>query len=69
MLTSLDVTDDAERRSHPSSPALRATFDAANFAQCGVRPFPDAYPLLRPYLAAAGPSAPRCTVLVWRWLS
>ena len=32
------------------SPALLATFDAANFVQCGVRPFTDAYPLLRPYL-------------------
>jgi len=32
------------------SPALRATFDAANFVQCGVRPFTDAYPLLRPHL-------------------
>jgi sugar phosphate isomerase/epimerase len=32
------------------SPALRATFDAANFVQCGVRPHPDAYELLRPYL-------------------
>jgi sugar phosphate isomerase/epimerase len=32
------------------SPALRATFDAANFVQCGVRPHTDAYPLLRPYL-------------------
>ena len=32
------------------SPALRATFDNANFVQCGVRPFTDAYPLLRPYL-------------------
>ena len=32
------------------SPALRATFDPANFVQCGVRPFTDAYPLLRPYL-------------------
>jgi sugar phosphate isomerase/epimerase len=32
------------------SPALRATFDAANFVQCGARPFTDAYPLLRPYL-------------------
>jgi sugar phosphate isomerase/epimerase len=32
------------------SPALRATFDPANFVQCGVRPFSDAYPLLRPYL-------------------
>jgi sugar phosphate isomerase/epimerase len=33
------------------SPALRATFDAANFVQCGVRPHSDAYPLLRPYLS------------------
>jgi sugar phosphate isomerase/epimerase len=32
------------------SPALRATFDAANFVQCGVRPHTDAYRLLRPYL-------------------
>ena len=27
------------------SPALRATFDPANFVQCGVRPFSDAYAL------------------------
>ena len=32
------------------SPALRATFDPANFVQCGVRPFTDAYALLRPHL-------------------
>ena len=32
------------------SPALRATFDSANFVQCGVRPFSEAYGLLRPYL-------------------
>jgi sugar phosphate isomerase/epimerase len=32
------------------SPALRATFDPANFVQCGVRPFSDAYALLRPSL-------------------
>jgi len=32
------------------SPALRATFDAANFVQCGVRPHSQAYDLLRPYL-------------------
>jgi sugar phosphate isomerase/epimerase len=32
------------------SPALRATFDPANFVQCGVRPFADAYGLLRPHL-------------------
>ena len=34
-----------------NSPALRATFDAANFVQCGVRPFDEAYAVLRPYLA------------------
>jgi len=33
-----------------ASPALRATFDAANFVQCGVRPQSDAYPLLRRHL-------------------
>jgi sugar phosphate isomerase/epimerase len=33
-----------------ASPALRATFDPANFVQCGVRPFSDAYARLRPYL-------------------
>jgi len=33
-----------------ASPALRATFDPANFVQCGARPFSDAYGLLRPYL-------------------
>jgi sugar phosphate isomerase/epimerase len=32
------------------SPALQATFDAANFVQCGVRPYSDAYELLRPHL-------------------
>jgi sugar phosphate isomerase/epimerase len=32
------------------SPALRATFDAANFVQCGVRPHTDGYQLLRPHL-------------------
>lgn len=32
------------------SPALRATFDAANFVQCGVRPHTDGFDLLRPYL-------------------
>jgi sugar phosphate isomerase/epimerase len=32
------------------SPALRATFDAANFVQCGIRPHSDAYKLLQPYL-------------------
>ena len=33
-----------------NSPALRATFDAANFVQCGVRPFSEAYGPLRPHL-------------------
>ena len=33
-----------------NSPALRATFDAANFVQCGVRPFGEAYGVLRPHL-------------------
>jgi sugar phosphate isomerase/epimerase len=32
------------------SPAFRATFDAANFVQCGVRPHSEGYGLLRPYL-------------------
>jgi sugar phosphate isomerase/epimerase len=30
--------------------SLRATFDAANFVQCGVRPHSEAYELIRPYL-------------------
>jgi len=28
-----------------------ATFDPANFVQAGVKPFDDAYPLLKPYIA------------------
>jgi len=32
------------------SPALRATFDPANFVQCGIRPFSEAYGLLRSHL-------------------
>jgi sugar phosphate isomerase/epimerase len=32
------------------SPALRATFDAANFVQCGVRPHAQGYALIRPHL-------------------
>lgn len=32
------------------SPLLRVAWDSANFVQCGVRPFTDAYPLLRPHL-------------------
>jgi sugar phosphate isomerase/epimerase len=31
------------------SPALRLAWDAANYVQCGVVPFPEAYDLLRPY--------------------
>jgi sugar phosphate isomerase/epimerase len=40
----------AELISAVGSPALRATFDAANFVQCGVRPHAEGYDLLRPYL-------------------
>ncbi|MHB1491821.1 MAG: sugar phosphate isomerase/epimerase family protein [Cellulomonas sp.] len=32
-----------------ASPALRLAWDAANYVQCGVVPFPEAYDLLRPY--------------------
>jgi sugar phosphate isomerase/epimerase len=32
------------------SPAFRATFDAANFVQCGVQPHTEGYGLLRPHL-------------------
>lgn len=31
------------------SPALRLAWDAANYVQCGVRPYPEAYRMLRPY--------------------
>jgi sugar phosphate isomerase/epimerase len=34
-----------------ASPQLRVAWDAANFVQCGVRPFTDGYALLRPHLA------------------
>jgi sugar phosphate isomerase/epimerase len=34
-----------------NSPALALTWDNANFVQCGVRPFTDAYPLLAPHVA------------------
>ncbi|MBN1934782.1 MAG: sugar phosphate isomerase/epimerase [Anaerolineae bacterium] len=30
--------------------AFRATFDPANFVQAGVRPFDEAFPLLKPYI-------------------
>jgi len=33
------------------APNLQAAFDPANFVQCGVKPFTEAYPLLRPYIA------------------
>ncbi len=33
------------------SDSLRATFDPANFTQAGFRPFDEAYPLLKPYIA------------------
>lgn len=32
------------------SPRLRVAWDAANFVQCGVRPFSQAFAVLRPYL-------------------
>ena len=34
-----------------NSPALALTWDNANFVQCGVRPFTEAYPLLAPHVA------------------
>ena len=33
-----------------NSPALRAAWDNANFVQVGVKPYTDAYAMLRPYL-------------------
>jgi sugar phosphate isomerase/epimerase len=33
-----------------ASPALTLTWDNANFVQCGVRPFTDAYPMLSPHV-------------------
>ena len=33
------------------SPALRLAFDPANFVQVGARPYAEAWPLLRPYVA------------------
>ncbi|MHB8293446.1 MAG: sugar phosphate isomerase/epimerase family protein [Acidimicrobiales bacterium] len=35
---------------HVDSSSLRSTFDAANFVQCGIRPYSEAYEPLRPYL-------------------
>jgi sugar phosphate isomerase/epimerase len=34
-----------------NNPALALTWDNANFVQCGVRPFTEAYPLLAPHVA------------------
>ena len=33
------------------SPALKLTWDNANFVQCGVRPFTEGYPMLAPHVA------------------
>jgi 3-dehydroshikimate dehydratase len=32
------------------SPRLRCAFDPANFVQCGIKPYTDAFPLLEPYI-------------------
>lgn len=32
------------------NPMVRATFDPANFVQCGAKPFPDGYELLKDYV-------------------
>jgi 3-dehydroshikimate dehydratase len=32
------------------SPRLRCAFDPANFVQCGVKPYTEAFPLLEPYI-------------------
>ncbi|WP_078379036.1 sugar phosphate isomerase/epimerase family protein [Sutcliffiella halmapala] len=46
--------DNAERcveiLEYCDSPNLRAAFDPANFVQCGVKPFTEAYPLLEKYI-------------------
>lgn len=34
-----------------NSPALRCVFDPANFVQCGQAVYPEAYEMLRPYIA------------------
>jgi len=49
-----EIFGDVPQRVHDlvtavDSPALRLAWDAANYVQCGVVPFPDAYRLLRPY--------------------
>jgi sugar phosphate isomerase/epimerase len=50
-----DIYGDTPRRcadliATVGSPSLRATFDAANFVQCGIAPHREGYGLLRPYL-------------------
>ncbi|WNB92636.1 sugar phosphate isomerase/epimerase family protein [Bacillus sp. NEB1478] len=46
--------DDAERcldlLKTVESANFRAVFDMANFVQCGVKPYTDAYPILQPYI-------------------
>ncbi len=49
-----DIFGDVPARVHDlvtavDSPTLRLTWDTANYVQCGVVPFPDAYALLRPF--------------------
>jgi sugar phosphate isomerase/epimerase len=49
-----EIFGDVPQRVHDivtsvDSPALRLAWDAANYVQCGVVPFPEAYELLRPY--------------------
>jgi len=49
-----EIFGDIPKRVHDivtsvGSPALRLAWDAANYVQCGVVPFPEAYELLRPY--------------------
>src|SRR4051794_29852877 len=49
-----EIFGDVSKRVHDivtsvASPALRLAWDAANYVQCGVVPFPEAYELLRPY--------------------
>jgi sugar phosphate isomerase/epimerase len=50
-----EIYGDVPERCHDilvsvGSDILRSTWDAANFVQCGVRPFTEGYPLLRPFL-------------------
>jgi sugar phosphate isomerase/epimerase len=49
-----DIFGDVPARVHDlvttvDSPGLRLAWDAANYVQCGVVPFPEAYELLRPF--------------------